>query len=101
MRFEQAECIGAWVASEAPRDGAHAAFHELYRRHATMTERYIAARVHSWEVADVHHKRWTKAWDHAEQFSDGIGYRVLLLTNARNTINDDYRAAAICSWRRG
>ncbi len=94
LEVETDEALGLRVASDAPQDSAHAPFQELYRRHGAMSERFIANRIHSSQVADVHQKTWTKAWDHAQQFTNGAGYIAWLLTIARNTITDEYRATA-------
>ncbi len=91
---ETDEVLGLRVARDAPQDCVHAPFQELYRRHSAMSERFIAARIHSSQVADVHQKTWTKAWNRAHQFTDGTGYRAWLLTIARNNITDEHRANA-------
>lgn len=94
LEDETDEALGLRVAIEAPQDSAHPLFQELYRRHAAMTERFIAARVRWSQVADIHQETWSKAWKRASQFTVGTGYRAWLLTIASNTITDEYRAAA-------
>jgi len=94
LEDETDEALGLRVAIEAPQDAAHPLFQELYRRHAAMSERFIAARVRRSQVADIHQKTWTKAWKRASQFTVGTGYRAWLLTIACNTITDEYRASA-------
>ena len=91
---ETDETLGLRVAKDAPQDRAHAPYQELYRRHTAMITRFIADRMVPPQVDDVHQKVWTKAWDHAIQFTIGTGYRAWLLRIARNTITDEYRAVA-------
>lgn len=85
------EELGALVAHGAGSSEAHAPFQELYGRLGTLTERFIAARIHAKSVPDVHQETWQKAWKNAAQFCSQVSYRAWLLEIARNTIIDTAR----------
>ncbi len=67
---ESDETLGKLVAERAPGADAHPPFQELYGRLGTLSERFIAARIHARHVQDVHQETWQKAWKNAASFRD-------------------------------
>jgi RNA polymerase sigma-70 factor (ECF subfamily) len=76
------------------RQGAQDAFRTLYDRHARRLLAFLAGRLPSSAVEDVHQEVWQRVWQHSGSGFRGGNFRSWLYTIARNCITDHLRRRA-------
>jgi RNA polymerase sigma factor (sigma-70 family) len=70
---------------------AHAAFEQLYRRHARLLSAFLGARVRRDRLDDLNQEVWRRAWDSLPAQYHGGNLRAWLHQIARNALIDQGR----------
>ncbi|MGH7128258.1 MAG: RNA polymerase sigma factor, partial [Planctomycetaceae bacterium] len=77
---------------------AQECFEELYRRHGRNMSAFLAARVLSSEIEDMHQAVFERVWEHLPQKFHGGHFRAWLFKIARNYVIDQGRRRTMDHW---
>jgi RNA polymerase sigma factor (sigma-70 family) len=86
-----AERIAHQQEPGAARQGAHAAFEELYRRHAGRLLAFLASRVHRSDLDEVHQEVWLRVWERLPRSFHGGDFAAWLYQTTRHYVIDRSR----------
>jgi RNA polymerase sigma-70 factor (ECF subfamily) len=86
-----AATVGRRDESPAARRASEAAFRDLYERHARRLLAFLAGRLKSAALDDVHQEVWQRVWQHCAAGFRGGNFRSWLYAIARNCVTDHQR----------